>query len=1369
MESAEKLYFTMKKELIMKKQHVSKVLSIILIFTFITLNFIPTIKALEISVALPASAIMVTNNKVGIDDKVEVTGLVEGDIINVYTATTGGALLGSGTVAVGQTSVTIAVPQVGAIAGGVYVSVTKEGMMESTRTLQDYTSETTPKPVATNITVMNNYGTTDTVTVAGLVEGDIVNLYSATTGGLLLGSATTGVGQTSVTITIALGPTAGYLYVSATNVNKLESLRTTKTYLGEPTVAALPTSAITVTNNKVGIDDKVEVTGLVEGDIVNVYTATTGGKLLGTETVAVGQTSVTITVPQVGETDGSVYVSVKKAGKLESARTPKTYTSETTITPVATNIIVVNNYVGTDDTVTVTALVDGDIVNIYNQTTGGILMGSATIGAGQTSATIAVPQVGATAGSIYVSVINVNKLESLRTAKAYVAEPTTTALLASSITVTNNKVGIDDKVAVIGLAEGDIVNVYTATTGGTLLGSGTVVAGQTTVTITIPQVGATAGSIYVSVTNVNKLESLRTAKTYVAEPTTIALLASAITATNNKVGIDDKVAVTGLVEGDIIKVYTLATGGTLLGSGTVVAGQTTVTITIPQVGTTAGSIYVSVTNVKKLESLRTAKTYVAEPTTIALLASVITATNNKVGIDDKVAVTGLVEGDIIKVYTLATGGTLLGSGTVVAGQTAVTITIPQVGSTAGSIYVSVTNLNKLESLRTTKAYVAEPTTTALLASAIAVTNNKVGVDDKITVTGLVEGDIIKVYTLATGGTVLGGGTVAVGQTSIIITVPQVGALAGIVYTSVKRDGNLESVRTPKAYTSETTLTPIASNITVVNNYIGIDDVVTVTGLVGGDIVNIYNATTGGTLLGSATIVAGQTSATIKVAQVGLIAGSVYVSVTNVNKLESLRVAKPYLAEPTKMVLPASAITVTNNKVGIDDKIVVTGFAEGYIINVYTLAIGGTLLGSGTISVGQTSLTITVPQVGALAGSVYISVKKDGKLESARTPKAYTSETTLKPVSTNITVVNNYIGTDDKVTVAGLVDGDIVNVYNLATGGTLLGSATIGVGQTAVTITVAQLGSIAGSVYVSVTNVNKLESLRTARAYVAEPTTTALLASAITVTNNKIGIDDKVVVIGLVEGDIIKVYTAATGGTVLGSATVAIGQTSVTITVPQVGVLAGSVYISVKKDGKLESARTPKAYTSETTLKPVSTNITVVNNYIGTNDTVTVVGLVAGDIVNVYNVAIGGTLLGSATIGVGQTSVTIAVAQLGSIAGSVYVSVTNVNKLESLRTARAHVAEPTTTALLASSITVTNNKVGIDDKVVVIGLVEGDIIKIYTAATGGTVLGSGTVAVGQTSVTITVPQVGALAGSVYISVKKAGKLESVRTTKSFKAE
>ena len=338
---------------------------------------------------------------------------------------------------------------------------------------------------------------------------------------------------------------------------------------------------------------------------------------------------------------------------------------------------------------------------------------------------------------------------------------------------------------------------------------------------------------------------------------------------------------------------------------------------------------------------------------------------------------------------------------------------------------------------------------------------------------------------------------------------------------------------------------------------------------------------------------------------------------------------------------AANITATNNKLGVDDKVVVTGLAAGDVVKVYAAATGGTAVGTATVADSETSATITIAQLGATASNVYVSVKSTDKLESARTLKAYTAEISTAPVATAITVVNDVTGSADTVKVTGLEAGDIVNVYGVSTGGTVLETATVADGATEATVSKTDmLNATGGSAYVTVTKVNKLESTRTAKTYVTEPVSVAPVAANISATNNKLGVDDKVVVTGLAAGDVVNVYAAATGGTAVGTATVADSETSATITIAQLGATASNVYVSVKSTDKLESARTLKAYTAEISTAPVATAITVVNDVTGSADTVKVTGLEAGDIVNVYGVSTGGTVLETATVADGATEATV---------------------------------------------------------------------------------------------------------------------------------
>ncbi len=101
-----------------------------------------------------------------------------------------------------------------------------------------------------------------------------------------------------------------------------------------------------------------------------------------------------------------------------------------------------------------------------------------------------------------------------------VSQPTASiAPTAAQISVLNNPTGTNDTVTVQDLHGGDTVNVYADATTQTALGTGTLPTTQNTGSemVIIPQLGTTAGTVYVSVTSPGMSESSRTAVGYSAE------------------------------------------------------------------------------------------------------------------------------------------------------------------------------------------------------------------------------------------------------------------------------------------------------------------------------------------------------------------------------------------------------------------------------------------------------------------------------------------------------------------------------------------------------------------------------------------------------------------------------------------------------------------------------------------------------------------------------------------------------------------------------------------------------------------------------------------------------------------------------------
>jgi hypothetical protein len=83
---------------------------------------------------------------------------------------------------------------------------------------------------------------------------------------------------------------------------------------------------IAVSNRPEGIDDVVTVEGLADGSVAKVYRTATALQPLGMAIAESGSASVRIA--QIGSLSGSLYVSAAEPGKLESARTLKSYVGE---------------------------------------------------------------------------------------------------------------------------------------------------------------------------------------------------------------------------------------------------------------------------------------------------------------------------------------------------------------------------------------------------------------------------------------------------------------------------------------------------------------------------------------------------------------------------------------------------------------------------------------------------------------------------------------------------------------------------------------------------------------------------------------------------------------------------------------------------------------------------------------------------------------------------------------------------------------------------------------------------------------------------------------------------------------------------------
>ncbi|PWK10219.1 immunoglobulin-like domain-containing protein [Tumebacillus permanentifrigoris] len=114
---------------------------------------------------------------------------------------------------------------------------------------------------------------------------------------------------------------------------------------------ALNPSQISVFNHPNGTPDSVQVTNVQAGDVIKVYSAATGGVLLG-QTTATGSTAV-VTIAELGSAAGTVYVTITSSGLLESNRVAKVYASDIASPYMITNGTLMKVSGGLKATVTV--------------------------------------------------------------------------------------------------------------------------------------------------------------------------------------------------------------------------------------------------------------------------------------------------------------------------------------------------------------------------------------------------------------------------------------------------------------------------------------------------------------------------------------------------------------------------------------------------------------------------------------------------------------------------------------------------------------------------------------------------------------------------------------------------------------------------------------------------------------------------------------------------------------------------------------------------------------------------------------------------------------------------------------------------------
>lgn len=729
----------------------------------------------------------------------------------------------------------------------------------------------------------------------------------------------------------------------------------------------------------------------------------------------------------------------------------------------------------------------------------------------------------------------------------------TVAPTAASIKVVNNA-GTSDTVTVTDLNVGDVVKVYANPSTTTTIGTGTVPNGTSTVVISIAQLGTGAGTIYVTVTSNPHGESQRISKTYAAEPASPGLDGAQITVTNNPTGTTDTVHVENVNPGDQIRVYEGASN-VMMGINTVSGGQTSVTVYVPQLNLTsspggAGVVHVTRKSGALGESVRTTKSYAAESATPFIESSDITITNNVTGIPDTIVVRNVQVSDIIKVYATKTEGTPLA--TTTATTSIATLSIDQLGNAGGSVFVSVTRGFMAESVRTSKSFAAESTST-LPQNKIDVINNNNGSSDLIIIDNLKPTDVIRVYANKTDPN-----PVAMTTANKNLVPP---FRDWTLYTNTAITGNYGVTLTAsgggeRSY-YDLPILPLQNYAFQITNSNG--GTVTVTTLTNTKTA-ITNKLTSTTSAPSATFTTESNAAYVRIELTSTAAGTYNWSNPQVELGSSVSTFEEQTTITTKNLLPPYSKWTSrhvNTSISSDYNLKLTASAAGQSSYVRVRVSPSTQYSFSASHNGQ----VTIASVSAAGGTLATHINAVSAQSGTFTTDANAAYVDF--------IVSNHASGDFLFTQPQLELGAVATSFEPYATPFVKGS-----------VTIPQIGSAAGAVYITITSPGSLESKRVMRSFGAESPTNAPSANSIRILNNKVGTIDVITVLGLAPGDVVKVYSSKIINTTMATETSLSGNSFLSIQIPQLGIESGTVYVSITSVGKTESARTAKTYLAE---------------------------------------------------------------------------------------------------------------------------------------------------------------------------------------------
>jgi hypothetical protein len=177
-----------------------------------------------------------------------------------------------------------------------------------------------------NVTITNNGGPNDTIQVKGLKSLDTVYVYSSSTVPNPFASGQVSAGNTTVTINTTLDNSINSVWLTVRSTQGTSSITPTESKRVEvqyPSETPMDNSVGTQITNNSGANDKVVVTGLTPGDVVNLYKNKDDVATITNGTMKSSSNSVTFNSLDLGPSEGSkdsLWIGIKRGTMSESQR-----------------------------------------------------------------------------------------------------------------------------------------------------------------------------------------------------------------------------------------------------------------------------------------------------------------------------------------------------------------------------------------------------------------------------------------------------------------------------------------------------------------------------------------------------------------------------------------------------------------------------------------------------------------------------------------------------------------------------------------------------------------------------------------------------------------------------------------------------------------------------------------------------------------------------------------------------------------------------------------------------------------------------------------------------------------------------------------